>query len=38
MRTASAAHVTLPGDRRRDYVAVEEREDGSLVVARDTQR
>lgn len=30
------AHITLSGDRSGDYVLVEERSDGSLVVAPDT--
>ena len=29
-------HVTLTGDRFREYVLIEERTDGSLVVAPDT--
>jgi hypothetical protein len=34
--TERTEHVTLSGDRSGDYVVVEERPDGSLVVAPDT--
>jgi hypothetical protein len=34
--TEHTEHVTLSGDRSGDYVVVEERPDGSLVVAPDT--
>ena len=36
MATERTEHVTLSGDRSGDYVVVEERPDGSLVVAPDT--
>ncbi len=36
MATERAEHVTLSGDRSGEYVVVEERPDGSLVVAPDT--
>ena len=36
MATERTEHVTLSGDRSGDYVLIEERPDGSLVVAPDT--
>ena len=36
MATERTEHVTLSGDRSGDYVVIEERPDGSLVVAPDT--
>jgi len=36
MKQQRAARITLTGDRSGDYVVVEERPDGSLVVAPDT--
>ena len=36
MATERTAHVTLSGDRSGEYVVVEERADGSLVVVPDT--
>jgi hypothetical protein len=35
MAVQRAAHVTLSGDRSGEYVVVEEREDGGLVLAPD---
>jgi hypothetical protein len=37
MAVEHALHVTLSGDRTGDYVVIEERQDGSLVVAPETQ-
>jgi hypothetical protein len=34
--TEQTKHVTLSGDRTGEYVVLEERDDGSLVVAPDT--
>jgi hypothetical protein len=36
MSTERAPHVTLSGDLSGDYVVVEQRDDGSLVVKPDT--
>jgi hypothetical protein len=36
MAVQRAVHVTLSGDRNGDYLVVEERPDGSLVVAPET--
>jgi len=36
MKEESVPRITLSGDRSGEYVIVEEREDGSLVVAPDT--
>ncbi len=36
MAVERAPHVTLSGDRSGDYVVVEERDDGSMIVAPDT--
>ena len=36
MAVQRALHVTLSGDRKGDYVVIEERQDGSLVVAPET--
>jgi hypothetical protein len=36
MAVERAPHVTLTGDRAGDYVVLEEREDGSLVIGPDT--
>lgn len=36
MAVERAPHVTITGDRSGDYVVVEERDDGSMVVAPDT--
>jgi len=36
MGAERAAHVKLSGDRSGDYVVVDERDDGSLVLAPDT--
>lgn len=36
MSAERAAHVKLSGDRSGDYVVVDERDDGSLVLAPDT--
>jgi hypothetical protein len=38
MTSQRPLHVTLTGDRSGDYVVIEERADGSLVVAPDTSR
>lgn len=37
MAVQRAVHVTLSGDRTGDYLVVEERQDGSLVVAPETR-
>ena len=36
MSAERAAHVKLSGDRSGDYVVVDERDDGSIVLAPDT--